>query len=54
MRVRANIRFRKTELRKLSGLGYRFHFRSNRFFKQAVSNLKKEIRLYNRLGHVIK
>lgn len=49
-RVRTNIQWRKQELRKLEGFGSRYHFRSNRFFKQAVKNLRKEIRLYNRLG----
>ena len=49
-RMLFNVRLRKLELRKLEGTGSRFHFRSNRFFKQALSNLKKEIRLYNRLG----
>jgi hypothetical protein len=53
-RVRTNIHWRKQELRKLEGLGTRYHFRSNRFFKQAVGNLKKEIRLFNRLGSGIK
>ena len=53
-RVRTNIQWRKMELRKLEGLGSRFHFRTNRFFKQALGNLKREIRLYNRLGHGIK
>lgn len=49
-RVRSNIQWRKLELRKLEGVGTRYHFRHNRFFRQAVTNLKKEIRLYNRLG----
>lgn len=53
-RVRTNIHWRRMELRKLVGLGARYHFRSNKFFKQAVGNLKKEIRLYNRLGSGIK
>jgi len=53
-RVRSNIAWRKQELRKLVGTGGRYHFRTNRFFKQAVANLKKEIRLYNRLSHGIK
>ena len=48
--VRTNIKWRKQELRKLAVAGSRYHFRTNRFFKQAVGNLKKEIRLYNRLG----
>jgi len=52
--VRTNLKWRKQELRKLEGIGTRFHFRTNRFFKQAVGNLKKEIRLYNRLGHGIR
>lgn len=49
-RARTNVQWRKQELRKLEGLGSRYHFRHNRFFKQAVKNLRKEIRLYNRLG----
>lgn len=49
-RVRTSLHWRKQELRKLAGLGSRYHFRANRFFKQAVSNLKKEIRLFNRLN----
>lgn len=53
-RVRTNIQWRKQELRKLVGLGTRYHFRTNQYFKQAVSNLKKEIRLFNRLSHGIK
>jgi hypothetical protein len=48
--VRLNLRWRRQELRKLEGLGSRYHFRANRFFKQAVGNLRKEIRLYNRLS----
>lgn len=52
--VRSNIKWRKHELRKMEGFGNRLHFRTNRFFKQAVGNLKKEIRLYNRLGLGIK
>lgn len=48
--VGLNLRWRKHELRKLKGLGVRFHFRTNRYFKQAVGNLRKEIRLYNRLS----
>lgn len=54
LRVRSNISWRKMELRKLVGAGQRYHFRANRFFKQAVSNLKREIRLYNRLNLGIK
>lgn len=53
-RVRSCIRWRKQELRQLVGLGSRYHFRTNRFFKLAMSNLKKEIRLYNRLGSAIR
>jgi hypothetical protein len=52
--VGLNLRWRKQELRKLVGLGGRYHFRANRFFKVAVGNLKKEIRLYNRLGSGIR
>lgn len=48
--VRSNIKWRKQELRKLTGAGTRYHFRTNQFFKQAIGNLKKEIRLYNRLS----
>ena len=53
-RVRSIIHWQKSELRKLVGVGGRYHFRANRFFKQAVTNLKKEIRLYNRLNLGIK
>ena len=53
-RMRSNVQWRKQELRKLEGASYRLHFRGNRFFKQALSNLKKEIRLYNRLGSGVK
>ena len=52
--VRTNVSWRKHELRKLEGIASRYHFRANRFFKQAVGNLRKEIRLYNRLGSGIK
>lgn len=53
-RVHTNIQWRRQELRKLEGVGSRYHFRTNKFFKRAVGNLKKEIRLYNRLGSGIK
>lgn len=52
--VRTNVSWRKQSLRKLEGIASRYHFRTNRFFKQAVGNLKKEIRLYNRLGSGIR
>jgi hypothetical protein len=52
--VRMNIKWRRQELRKLAQAGNRYHFLTNRFFKQAVGNLKKEIRLYNRLGSGIR
>lgn len=52
--VRTNVHWRRQELRKLDGIASRYHFRTNRFFKQAVGNLKREIRLYNRLGSGIK
>jgi len=49
-RFRSGVKMRKVELRKLTGAASRFHFKGNRFFKSALSNVKKEIRLYNRLG----
>lgn len=53
MRVRTNLKLRKSELKKLVGIGARFHFRSDRVYKVACSNLKKEIRWYQRLGRKI-
>ena len=52
-RVRTNLKFQKKELRKLSALGTRYHIRRDRFFKSAVSALKKEIRFYQRLNRKI-
>lgn len=49
-RFRSNVRFRKAELKRLTGVASRFHIRGNRAYKAALSNIKKEIRLYNRLG----
>jgi hypothetical protein len=53
-RVRTNVSIRKQELKKLLGAGTRFHLRADRLFKVACSNLKKEIRLYQRLGSKIR
>lgn len=50
LRVRQNVKIRKTELRKLAGIASRFHFKSDRLFKVAYSNLRKEIRFYTRLA----
>ena len=48
-RVRTNLQIRKGELKKLVGAGSRFHFRTDRAYKVALSNLRKEIRFYQRL-----
>jgi len=49
-RFRMNVRFRKAELRRLTGVASRLHITRNRAYRAALSNIKKEIRLYDRLG----
>ena len=49
-RFRTNVRFRKAELKRLTGVASRFHMKKDRCYKAALSNIKKEIRFYNRLG----
>ncbi len=44
-RVRSNLKFQKKELRKMASVASRQHLRSNRLFKAAFSNIRKEIRL---------
>ena len=53
-RFRTNVRIRKQELKKLSGVASRFHIKRNPYFRKAVSCIKKEIRLYNRLGSKVR
>jgi len=49
-RFRTNVKVRREELKKLSGTAIRFHMKGNRFYKAALSSIKKEIRFYGRLG----
>lgn len=53
-RVRSSLKFHKKELRKLTSVGSRLHLRSDRLFKVAFGNIKKEIRLFQRLRSKIK
>ncbi len=53
-RLRSNLKFQKKELRKLASVGSRMHLRSDRLFKTAFSNIRKEIRLFRRLNLKLK
>lgn len=48
--LRKNLKFAKIEFRKMNALGSRYHIRRDRVFKAAVSNIRKEIRLFSRLN----
>lgn len=49
-RFRSNLKFQKKEFRKLEAIGSRWHLRQDRFYKTALSNIRKEIRLFRRLS----
>ncbi len=53
-RLRTNLKFHKKELRKLVSMGSRLHLRSDRYFKAAFFDVKKGIRLFQRLNAKIK
>jgi len=47
---RTNVKLRRVQLKRLTGIASRFHVKGNRYYRKAVSSIKKEIRFYNRLG----
>jgi len=49
-RVRSNLKFRKAELKRITGAASRHHFKRDRYYKAATSELRKEIRFYARLS----
>ena len=53
-RVRKNLKFQKKELRNLKSVGSRLHLRSDRLFKAAFSNIRKEIRLFQKISNKLK
>lgn len=50
VRVRTNLKFQKKELRKLQAIGSRLHLRRDRIFKVAFTNVRKEVRLFQRIN----
>ena len=53
-RVRSNLKFQKKELQKLASVGSRMHIKRAGLFKAAWSNIRKEIRLFQRLNSRLK
>jgi hypothetical protein len=49
-RVRKNLKFQKSELKKLSVVGSRYHLKRDRWFKAAFTNIRKEVRLFRRIN----
>ena len=50
VRLKSNVQFQKNELRKWEWMGSHLHMRRDRYFKTAFNNLKKELRLFQRLN----
>ena len=53
-RLRQSIKGQQAELKKLVSAGSRLHIGRDRFFRQAQSALKKEIRFFQRLTKKVK
>lgn len=52
-RLRCKLRFSKNELKKWKKMGSSLHMRGDKIFKVGFSNIRKEVRLFQRLNSKI-